>query len=207
MDGFTRRKEQSKDDIRKAAWELFSQFGVDKVSIADIARKADVSPATIYNNFGNKEGLVREFVAAAVNQLTDHAQEILTSKRSYREKMTAFFQFISGMIANGRRLDTESILFTGTVDLLNDPDIKKIRTEAQEKMIHLLLGLIREGKQQGHVNPDLTEEALSVYFSAFMEIFTSPKLQQRFHHQPDLVRQLGSLMIDGLSGKLMEDSE
>ena len=207
MDGFTRRKEQSKDDIRKAAWELFSQFGVDKVSIADIARKADVSPATIYNNFGNKEGLVREFVAAAVNQLTDHAQEILTSKRSYREKMTAFFQFISGMIANGRRLDTESILFTGTVDLLNDPDIKKIRTEAQEKMIHLLLGLIREGKQQGHVNPDLTEEALSVYFSAFMEIFTSPKLQQRFHHQPDLVRQLGSLMIDGLSGKPMEDSE
>ncbi len=207
MDGFTRRKEQSKDDIRKAAWELFSQFGVDKVSIADIARKADVSPATIYNNFGNKEGLVREFVAAAVNQLTDHAQEILTSKRSYREKMTAFFQFISGMIANGRRLDAESILFTGTVDLLNDPDIKKIRTEAQEKMIHLLLGLIREGKQQGHVNPDLTEEALSVYFSAFMEIFTSPKLQQRFHHQPDLVRQLGSLMIDGLSGKPMEDLE
>lgn len=207
MDGFTRRKEQSKDDIRKAAWELFGQFGVDKVSIADIARKADVSPATIYNNFGNKEGLVREFVAAAVNQLTDHAQEILTSKRSYREKMTAFFQFISGMIANGRRLDAESILFTGTVDLLNDPDIKKIRTEAQEKMIHLLLGLIREGKQQGHVNPDLTEEALSVYFSAFMEIFTSPKLQQRFHHQPDLVRQLGSLMIDGLSGKPMEDSE
>ena len=207
MDGFTRRKEQSKDDIRKAAWELFSQFGVDKVSIADIARKADVSPATIYNNFGNKEGLVREFVAAAVNQLTDHAQEILTSKRSYREKMTAFFQFISGMIANGRRLDAESILFTGTVDLLNDPDIKKIRTEAQEKMTHLLLGLIREGKQQGHVNPDLTEEALSVYFSAFMEIFTSPKLQHQYHHQPDLVRQLGSLMIDGLSGKPMKDSE
>jgi len=207
MDGFKRRKEQSKDDIRKAAWELFSQFGVDKVSIADIARKADVSPATIYNNFGNKEGLVREFVAAAVNQLTDHAQEILTSKRSYREKMTAFFQFISGMIANGRRLDAESILFTGTVDLLNDPDIKKIRTEAQEKMTHLLLGLIREGKQQGHVNPDLTEEALSVYFSAFMEIFTSPKLQHQYHHQPDLVRQLGSLMIDGLSGKPMKDSE
>jgi AcrR family transcriptional regulator len=205
MDGFARRKEQSKDDIRKAAWELFSQFGVDKVSIADIARKADVSPATIYNNFGNKEGLVREFVAAAVNHLTDHAQEILTSKRSYREKMTAFFQFISGMMANGRPLDAESIIFTSTVDLQNDPDIKKIRTEAQEEMIHLLLGLIREGKQQGQVNPDLSEEALGVYFSAFMEIFTSPKFQHQYHHQPDLVRQLGSLMIDGLSGRSMED--
>ena len=201
MDGFARRKEQSKEDIRKAAWELFSQFGVDKVSIADIARKADVSPATIYNNFGNKKGLVREFVAAAVNQLTDPAQEILTSKRSYREKMTAFFQFISGMLANGRPLDVDNIIFTSTVDLQNDPDIKKIRTEAQEEMIHLLLGLIREGKQQGQVNPDLSEEALGIYFSVFMDMFTSPKLQHQYHHQPDLVQQLGSLMIDGLGGR------
>jgi AcrR family transcriptional regulator len=205
MDGFARRKEQSKEDIRRAAWELFNQFGVDKVSIADIARKADVSPATIYNNFGNKEGLVREFVAAAVNQLTDHAQEILTSKGSYREKMTAFFQFISGMVASGRPLDAESIIFTSTVDLQNDPDIKKIRSGAQEEMTHLLLGLIREGKRQGQVNPDLSEEALGIYFSIFMDMFTSPNLQHQYHHQPDLVRQLGSLMIDGLSGRPMED--
>ena len=57
LDGFTRRKEQSKEDIRRAAWELFSQFGVMKVSIADIARKAGVSQATIYNHFGSKEAL------------------------------------------------------------------------------------------------------------------------------------------------------
>ena len=59
MDGFARRKEQSKEDIRMAAWELFSQFGVDKVSMTDVARKAGVSQATIYNNFGSKEALAR----------------------------------------------------------------------------------------------------------------------------------------------------
>ena len=57
--------EQSKEDIRKAAWELFGQFGVDKVSMADIAKKAGVSQATIYNNFGSKEALIREFVTTA----------------------------------------------------------------------------------------------------------------------------------------------
>ena len=69
MDGFARRKEQSKEEIRKAAWELFSQFGVDKVSMTDIARKAGVSPATIYNNFDSKEALAREFVSGMVEEL------------------------------------------------------------------------------------------------------------------------------------------
>jgi len=45
MDGFARRKEQSKEDIRRAAEELFSRFGADKVSVNDIARKAGVSQA------------------------------------------------------------------------------------------------------------------------------------------------------------------
>ena len=90
--GFERRKEQSKEDIRKAAWELFSQFGVGKVSIADIARKAGVSQATIYNNFGSKDALAREFVTSAVDQLVNRVQEVLTPDRPYREKMAAFIQ-------------------------------------------------------------------------------------------------------------------
>ena len=95
MDGFARRKEQSKEDIRMAAWELFSQFGVDKVSMTDVARKAGVSQATIYNNFDNKEALAREFVTTMVESLVSNVQEIVVSEHTYREKMTAFFQFIS----------------------------------------------------------------------------------------------------------------
>lgn len=102
QDGFARRKEQSKEEIRKAAWELFSQFGVDKVSMADIARKAGVSPATIYNNFESKETLAREFVSGMVEGLVSRAQEIITPQGSYQEKINAFFQFISAMMAGGK---------------------------------------------------------------------------------------------------------
>jgi len=201
MDGFARRKEHSKEDIRRAAWELFSQFGVDKASIADIARKAGVSQATIYNNFGSKEALAREFVTASVEQLMDRVQEILTHKKSYSDKMTAFFQFISEMMRNGRPSAADSAVFTSSFDLLNDPEIKKIRIEAQKKMTDLLLGLIQEGKQQGQVNPDLSEESLSVYFAVFMDVFTNPELQRRFYKHPDIVKELGSLMMHGLSGQ------
>jgi len=201
MDGFARRKEQSKEDIRKAAWMLFSQFGVDRVSIADIARKAGVSQATIYNNFGSKEALVREFVTSAVDQLIGRVHAILTPKALYRDKMAEFFQFITDMVANENPAASDRAFFSRSLDLQNDPEIKKIRMVAQEKMSSLLLELILEGMQQGQVNPGLSEEALRIYFAAFMEVFIDPELQQRFYHHPELIRELGSLMIDGLSGE------
>lgn len=198
MNGFTRRKEQSKEDIRKAAWELFSQFGVDKVSIADIARKADVSQATIYNNFGSKEALVREFVTSAVEQLVDRVQEILIPKNQYHEKMLAFIQFISDIMVDGRPSAADNAIFTSSFDLQNDPEIKTIRMEAQRKMTGLMLELVQEGRQQGQVNPDLSEEVLSIYFTVFMDVFTNPELLHRFYHHPELIRELGSMMLNGL---------
>ena len=199
--GFTRRKEQSKDDIRKAAWELFSQFGVEKVSIVDIARKAGVSQATIYNNFGSKEALVREFVTTAIDQLVNSAQVVLSPNKSYWEKMAAFLHFISEMMAQGGSSEVDVTVFSSSNDLLNDPEIKKLRDSAQEKMANLLLGLVREGKEQGQIRADLTEDAFRVYFKAFMEIFTDPQIRQLYYRDPKLAQDLGSLMTYGLSGR------
>ena len=199
--GFTRRKEQSKEDIRKAAWELFSQFGVEKVSIVDIARKAGVSQATIYNNFGSKEALVREFVTTAIDQLVNSAQVVLSPNKSYWEKMAAFLHFISEMMAQGGSSEVDVTVFSSSNDLLNDPEIKKIRDSAQEKMADLLLGLVREGKEQGQIRADLTEDAFRVYFKAFMEIFTDPHIRQLYYRDPKLAQDLGSLMTYGLSGR------
>ena len=76
MDGFERRKEQSKEDIRRAAEELFSRFGADKVSVNDIARKAGVSQATIYNNFGSKDELVHDYRKSIVDGIAGRFREI-----------------------------------------------------------------------------------------------------------------------------------
>lgn len=201
MDGFARRKEQSKEDIRKAAWELFSHFGVDKVSMMDIARKAGVSQATIYNNFGSKEALVREFVTTMVESLVSHAKEIDAPKRLYEEKMAAFFQFISAMMAGGRPSASGSAIFTSSLELQNDPEIKEIRMKAQEEMLTLLLGLADEGRQQGQVDAAPSDAALRIYFTIFMDAFTHGAFQYEYSRNPHLVEELGALMMYGLKGK------
>lgn len=128
--GFARRKEQSKEEIRRAAWELFSQFGVERVSIVDIARKAGVSQATIYNNFDNKEALAREFVTSVVDRLVARAGDALAVELPYREKMASFVQFIATIMTHDRPAEENMTLFTSSADLQRDPEIRKIRGAA-----------------------------------------------------------------------------
>jgi AcrR family transcriptional regulator len=172
---------------------------VDKVSMMDIANKAGVSQATIYNNFGSKDALVREFVNSMVEVLVSGVQKTIEPGQSFQEKMASFFQFISAMMQSGKSSAAGTAVFVGNLDLHNDPEIKKIRLKAEEEMIALLLGLIEEGKQQGQVDPDLSEEALLLYFTAFMNIFPSAEFQRHYSRHPDLVGELGSLMLYGLN--------
>ena len=199
--GFERRKEQSKEEIRRAAWELFAQFGVERVSMADIARKAGVSQATIYNNFANKETLTLEFIAVAVDSLVDGIEQVLAPEMPFREKMTAFANYIGEISASGRPVEAGATVFSSSADLQNDPEIRKIKDAAREKMTGLMLRLVAEGRVQGQVDPNLSDEALRVYFRAFMDVFIDPQLQRRFASSAALVQELGSLMIYGLSGQ------
>jgi AcrR family transcriptional regulator len=199
-DGFSRRREQSRRRIREAAFDLFSQFGVGKVSVTDVARKAGLSPATIYNNFGSKDALAREFVVTVIGQLVRRAEDVLRPERPYTEKMAAFVDFISRTLARESRSAVTRAVFASSLDLQNDPEIRKIRDSAQTETANLLLGLVQEGREQGQVDPNLSVEALRVYFRAFMDIFTDPELQHRLATDPKLAGDLGSLMVHGLRG-------
>jgi AcrR family transcriptional regulator len=53
-----RKKQRTRELIRDTAVRLFMERGYDQVTIAEIAREADVSEATVFNHFPTKEDLV-----------------------------------------------------------------------------------------------------------------------------------------------------
>ena len=53
-----RKKEQTRQLIAEAARGLFSERGFDRVTVAEVARAAEVSEQTVFNYFPTKEDLV-----------------------------------------------------------------------------------------------------------------------------------------------------
>jgi len=53
----SRKKAQTRESVRRAAHRLFAEHGFDAVTIADVARDADVAVQTVFNHFATKEDL------------------------------------------------------------------------------------------------------------------------------------------------------
>jgi len=57
MDRRARKKAQTREQIRAVAQRMFAERGFDRVTIADVAREADVAVQTVFNHFATKEEL------------------------------------------------------------------------------------------------------------------------------------------------------
>jgi AcrR family transcriptional regulator len=65
------KKEQTRQLIAGTAWRLFAERGFERVSVAEIAREAQVAEATVFNYFRSKEDLFYSRLEAFGNRLTD----------------------------------------------------------------------------------------------------------------------------------------
>lgn len=85
------KKQQTRERIVDAARQLFAERGFDKVTVADIAREAQVSPATVFNYFPSKEDVFYSPLDAFGERLIDAirsrdtGEPVVTTFRRYLE--------------------------------------------------------------------------------------------------------------------------
>ncbi len=68
-DGWERRQERTRRDVIDAAGVLIAESGLDGLTMRKLAERAGVAVATLYNQFGDRDGVVVAFVSSGLDQL------------------------------------------------------------------------------------------------------------------------------------------
>ncbi|WP_028925111.1 TetR/AcrR family transcriptional regulator [Pseudonocardia acaciae] len=94
-----RKKRQTRRHIADTALALFTAQGFERVTVAEIARTAEVSEATVFNYFRTKEDLIYDGMAAYEQALVAALRE----RPPDQSLLTAFREFL--LASHGRLAD------------------------------------------------------------------------------------------------------
>ncbi|MDM8522362.1 TetR/AcrR family transcriptional regulator [Desulfococcaceae bacterium HSG8] len=146
---FNRFKPEIHDRLGTAVLEIFSNSDFHKANIRDIAKRAGVSFSTIYNYYGSKEGLLFAFVNIWLGELTDRITDHLQGIEDLKEKIRKVFwlqlDYYEKNVGLGKILFMTLPMKTWMAD----------ETFQQRKMVNLFLDVLREGQDEGILNPDV----------------------------------------------------
>ena len=194
MDGFERRKEQKRDSIRRAALDLFKVYGFKKVSMRDIARKADVSQVTIYNHFGSKDELVREAIKTLILYSLGKYRSIINGEGTFADKLELIVFDKTDLLSQFQGELMQTVI-------RNYPEMEQfVEAIWQREVNQLLIDFFEEGRRQGYVNKELSEEAILVYYEIFRRGIYAKSGLVTTEYSAKLMRELMSLFLNGLMG-------
>jgi AcrR family transcriptional regulator len=102
------KKEQTRQLIADTAWRLFAERGFDRVTVAEVAREAQVAQATVFNYFASKEDLFYWRLEAFGTRLT----EAVRGRGPGETVLAAFRRFLQeagGLLADAESGDPEAV--------------------------------------------------------------------------------------------------
>src|SRR5690242_17197566 len=163
QDDFDRR-----DQILEAANQCFTQLGIQRTSVQDVARMANVSRGTVYRYFEDRNVLIDaaiEFGAQKFYQLVAAAME---KKATLAEKVGAMAETHARILLDHR---TRNRLMADDAELMrhmiSDGDSAISRTT------EFLTPYVREAKEKGEVGAGVDVTAASEWLARIIYSFST----------------------------------
>ncbi|CAM4288197.1 TetR/AcrR family transcriptional regulator [Paenibacillus tarimensis] len=191
MDGYQLRTEKKKEKVRQAAINLFTSYGIEKVSLAEIAKKANVSPVTIYNHFGTKDELVKEVIRSYLQQ--EWEDRVATTSQpgiSYPAKIE---RLIFETTDVSRKLSPDFLNA-----LMQDDGIRGVIEELYREYIPFMVGLLEEGKREGYIDPSISNESIMAYLNILQNAMNQFEFSPDKEKNSKLAEDLSKMFFYGL---------
>ncbi len=173
-------KINSRKRILKASRRLFSQNGYEETMMEDIAQKAEVSKATIYNYFPNKESLLIGTADEVLDRISGLIKNELTQCNNSEEKLRKVLEeFVVSSV--------DYLGISRRITYLNSCEDSPLFA-TRKQMVALLKGLVVDAQKEGALNPqanpdDIVDIVVGIYLIAQFEWSNIDKYSPEFLHE------------------------
>jgi len=169
-----RRKLEVRARIYSVARELFSKQGFEATTVDEIARVADVAPATFFNHFQSKQALLALMTGEVFEVIHSMTSEHLEGEGSSPEKLRAFIASATEGISASRGIARDVLLEVMRSDATpNGPH------PYLERLFEPFVALIEQGQRTGEMRSDydaafLAQMAVGMLNSAITNWLANP---------------------------------
>ncbi len=201
-----REKERRRSEITDAAEIIIFANGIEKAKVEDIAEQAELSKATLYLYFHNKEEIyfaismrgqkiMLDMVEKAILSVTEIRAKILSFLKTmvqFKETYPDYFNAVLYFLTN-------KIQFEGKNVALHESRM------SHEKYLNLWIDLIQKGKQEGVIRTELNEVntvlLLWMQLMGFLRIYSviEENLNEMFHiKKENMMNEYFELILQGV---------
>lgn len=187
-------KEQKKKDIALAAKQLILREGINNITIAQIAKAANIGKGTVYEYFKNKEEIVFELVEMLMQEHNKVKEENLASLHVTREKVKYFFRFFYAH----ESLELREIYkqFTAIALSAQNDAMLDFQTECYNFYASWMENIIQEGIDSKELREEAKELIMIIFAFAqgafIMSVTTNAidNLEHKINEQIDILFEL-----------------
>ena len=182
-------------DIIDAGKELIWKFGIKKVSIEEICKKAGTSRVTYYKYFPNKESLALELLKSEIEKSFIEFDEIMNSPLDFETKIEKIIQM---------KLRASKDISLELMHDIHDGDFKQLHEyifRSTTRSIKVISEYFSEAQLKGEIRSDLKIEFIMYFLDQMQNMIYDEKLESLYNSPNDAIGEITSFFFYGVIGK------
>ena len=138
-----------REQMLSAAVEVICERGFSDTRIADVAARADASPALVIYYFGTKDGLLTEALRWSEDQFYAATEQVLAGLDSAVARLETLVSLTCVPDRDDELPDSWGIWFDLWVQAFRNPGVAKDRVELDQRWRRVISDIVREGQTAG----------------------------------------------------------
>lgn len=172
-----------RDEIFSTFERLVAQFGLDRVTMRDLAKEVGISVGAIYRDFENKDALILAVETKWLGHVIHRNAEIVASEVEAEKKIYRIVvehaQLFSQRV---RQNQAEFELLMGALQLRYiGRRVRDVRTEVMKSMTNSVAAVLDQGSKEGVFSGLNPKHTATLLVQAFGEYFIASHVVERPH--------------------------